>query len=98
MTMQAGRALLKPWEKKCAIWHYAVYSGKKVTDLKIDPEPFLPLFFLVFIVVELIQLPGPVRHVCLQLAGVFEQLHGKELLPEIAPVKLYVEDGLVEIL
>ncbi len=38
------------------------------------------------------------RDVGFQLTGIFQQVHGEEFLPEIAPVELDIEDGLVEVL
>jgi len=34
----------------------------------------------------------------LELTGIFQQVHGEEFLPEIAPVELDIEDGLIEVL
>ena len=65
---------------------------------KIDAKPLLPFLFLIFLIIEAVKLAGPVGDVGLELASVFEQVHGKELFAEVAPVKLDVEDGFVEVL
>ena len=38
------------------------------------------------------------RNIRLQLACVFQQVHRKKLLSEVASVELYIQDGLIEIL
>src|SRR6185437_11003805 len=67
-------------------------------NLEISPEPLLSFLFLVFVVTELVKLSRPMRDIGLELTGIFEKVHGKEFLPEIAPVQLDVEDGLIKIL
>ena len=34
----------------------------------------------------------------LQFAGVLQEIHGKELFAKVAPVQLYIQDGLVKVL
>ena len=68
------------------------------TGSKIDPEPFFPFLFLVFLVVEAIEFSRPVGDVGFELAGIFEEVHGKEFLSEVTPVEFDVEDGFVEVL
>ncbi len=46
----------------------------------------------------MVQLAWPVRHIVLIFAGIFQQIHGEEFLPEIAPVELYAQYGFVEVL
>ena len=75
-----------------------MYVGRTFKTLKINSEPFPPLFFLVFLIIEPVQFTGTVGDVGFQFAGIFEEVHGEEFLTEIAPVELDIEDGLIEVL
>lgn len=65
---------------------------------KVNPKPFLPFLFLVFVVVEPVEFAGAVRNIGLQFAGIFQQAHREEFLPEVAAVELDIQDGLIEVL
>jgi hypothetical protein len=65
---------------------------------KINAEPFLPFLLLVFLVVEAVQFARAVGDVSLEFAGIFEQFHRKEFLPEVTPIEFDIEDGFIEVL